>query len=63
MAVQWLSSALPLQGIPVQSLVGDTKIKHAMHHGKKKRERDRGLKNLSTELMTKMINVLHDKDT
>ena len=59
MAVQWLSSALPLQGIPVQSLVGDTKIKHAMHHGKKKkRERERGLKNLSTELM--LINDNND---
>ena len=62
MAVQWLSSALALQGTPVQSLVGETKIAHAISVAKK-RERKRGLKNLSTELMTTMINVLQDTGT
>ena len=40
MAVQWLSSALALQGTPVQSLVGETKIAHAISVAKK-RERER----------------------
>ena len=41
MAVQWLSSALALQGTPVQSLVGETKIAHAISVAKKERERER----------------------
>ena len=44
-----VDSVLLLQETPVQSLVGKTKIPHAMGHGK--RERKRGLKNLSTQLI------------
>jgi len=44
-----VDSVLPLQGTAVQSLVGKTKIPHAMGH--RKRERKRGLKNLPTQLI------------